>query len=364
MTFDSMRPTVRPTLTAAALGALLGFAACQVKFRDDVVYRCAADSDCAGDEFKCAVTQGVVGVCCKPTGPEVCDKVDNDCNGPVDDTGKTEVCNTQDDDCNGLVDDGFDLANDPTNCGVCGRTCQTGFVCRGGNCTANVESVCFDGIDNNNDGKADCEDSSCELRSCGAGCVCKALKKTESLCSDGRDNDGDGRSDCRDPDCTGGSCAIGCTCVPDGGVDETDCTDGVDNDKDSLIDCLDPDCVGRFCTPPQIYFQCTASQQCKCNGGVQIAEVGSVYCRDDVDNDCNGVKDCGETTCAGQSCSPDGGAACTCAGNKEKETDCTNRADDDGDGLIDCVDTDCPLGTRCTTLAGDAGTCTSTKTCQ
>ena len=146
---------------------------------------------------------------------------------------------------------------------------------------------------------------------------------------------------------------------------EIDCTDGLDNDEDTLIDCLDPDCVGQFCTPPDIYFQCTASLQCKCNGGVQVGEVGSVLCRDDVDNDCNGKKDCQESTCDTQSCASDGGIDCVCAGLAKKEANCANRVDDDGDSLVDCADdVDCPMGVSCEKAAGGAGTCTSTKTCE
>ena len=63
-----------------------------------------------------------------------------------------ETCNGVDDDCNGIIDDAFDKANDPKNCGTCGRQCLTGFVCRTGNCLANIETICFDGVDNNNDG--------------------------------------------------------------------------------------------------------------------------------------------------------------------------------------------------------------------
>jgi hypothetical protein len=194
--------------------------------------------------------------------------------------------------------------------------------------------------------------------------VCHQLRRAEDLCSDGSDNDDDALVDCVDPDCFGKACAQGCTCTPDAGVSETSCLDGVDNDRDSLTDCFDPDCVDQLCTPPQLYFRCTASHACKCNGAVQIAEVGSVLCRDAVDNDCNGITDCGEATCDGQSCSLDGGVACVCANKARKEADCANREDDDGDSKTDCADSDCAVGVACTRPGGDAGTCSASKTCE
>jgi hypothetical protein len=291
----------------------------------------------------------------------VCDGVDNDCNGKVDD-GPAELCNGLDDDCDGQVDEGFDLRTDLRNCGECGHACASTEYCLDV-CLERVELMCFDGLDDDDNGKIDCADPACQGRPCGAACVCDALKKAEDLCSDHADNDGDAIIDCADPDCVGKACAKGCTCTADAGLSETDCTDGLDNDGDGKIDCFDPDCLGQFCTPPQIYFSCTASHDCKCNGGVQVAEVGSVFCRDNVDNDCNGVKDCGEMTCDGQSCSPDGGVSCLCAGKAKKEADCANLLDDDGDGKVDCADGDCALGAVCMKAGGGAGTCGAAKTC-
>jgi hypothetical protein len=51
--------------------------------------------------------------------------------------GTEEICNELDDDCDGVVDNGFDKQNDPSNCGTCGRICgepNASVVCQAGEC--------------------------------------------------------------------------------------------------------------------------------------------------------------------------------------------------------------------------------------
>jgi hypothetical protein len=112
------------------------------------------DDDCDG-----AVDDGVPN-CCQPgarvpcgsdvgactAGVQVCadDRTFGRCDGigPVG-----EACNGVDDDCDGTIDDGIDLANDPSNCGQCRRACAAGELCLGGDCVVagalrNRVSVC------------------------------------------------------------------------------------------------------------------------------------------------------------------------------------------------------------------------------
>ena len=84
-----------------------------------------------------------------------------------------EICDGLDNDCNGMIDEGFSLASDPTNCGQCGRVCNV----NNGNIQtyACVAATC--GIMTCNTGFADCDQAygtgceknvSADVNNCGA----------------------------------------------------------------------------------------------------------------------------------------------------------------------------------------------------
>ena len=231
---------------------------------DDVTaVACVAPSEHVAEGGDCDDTDAGV----FPGADEVCNEVDDDCDGDVDDAdpsvdsstfttwyedadadgygtsdrsraacaapsgavdrdgdcddadaavnpGATEVCSGVDDDCDGDVDDDDPSVDTSTFTTWYADTDGDGYgdsASSAASCAAPSGHVDQDG---------DCDDADADI-SPGA---------TEE-CGDGEDDDCDGLADCED-----GDCLTSCT--------EQDCADGLDDDGDGDADCADSDCLG------------------------------------------------------------------------------------------------------------------------
>lgn len=79
---------------------------------------------------------------------------------------------------------------------------------------------------------------------------------------------------------------------------EQNCRDDADDDGNGLTDCADPSCWGRVCSSDGRV--CTPSEECTCSQTEQKEST----CDDGVDNDCDQVVDCGDIDCHEKSCDP------------------------------------------------------------
>jgi hypothetical protein len=142
--------------------------------------------------------------------------------------------------------------------------------CSGDDCS----TACFDGSDNDADGKVDCVDEDC-MPYCGQPAYGIPM---ENDCSNGVDDDGDGQMDCSDTDCYA---ALACG----GGADYAapipieDCGNGVDDDYDGATDCADDDCATDTMCAGALY-------------GVPMED-----CANGVDDDGDGALDCSDADC-------------------------------------------------------------------
>ena len=248
---------------------------------------------------------------------------------------RDEICNGLDDDCDGVADDGFDLQTDPSNCGRCGGSCS--FVhafpaCQAGQCAL---GTCFQGY-------ADADHNPQN------GCECLYTNGAVEIC-DGADNDCDGTIDedfdfasdlthcggcfrscsffqaaasCGSGTCQMGLCQAGyldlneeagdgCEyrCTPSNGGVEI--CDGADNNCDGTIDGVTSDAGGACGGMPGGSGECRQGTRMCINGGllcVGAGTPGTEVC-DGKDNDCDGGTD-EEDPFLGTSCYPVGVTGC------------------------------------------------------
>ncbi len=288
-----------------------------------------------------------------PAGVEVCNGIDDNCNGLIDEnnvcakcTPQPETCNGLDDDCDGVIDNAPVDINQP--CGLNLGVCKPGTT------------ACVNG--NNQDitmgGVPDAKDH----------LICKGETGPQPVTCNGCDNDCDGVTDAPTQPCYSGPNGTNGVGICHGGTQKCTATmcpqaamfgacigevlpqkeicDGVDNDCDGQIDDVQganqPCCPSGKCG----VGVCTAGTM-QCSGGA-LACIGgtgpSPEICDGLDNDCNGMVD--DVPGVGNPCVPMGGCNGTlqcdvqkmgvvCVSNNMKNPEICNGVDDDCDGMVD-----------------------------
>jgi N-acetylneuraminic acid mutarotase len=387
-----------------------GFVACvQTVFPDQEVCD-DLDNDCDGtaDQFVTTCGEGAcqtTGFCsggvdsCVGRSPssEVCDGIDNNCDGATDEgnpgggaacftgtpgacstgtetcqdgaivclpnaAGTPEVCDNVDNNCDGATDEGNPGGGAPCvvpgASGVCAagtETCQGGtFVCA--QTVFPAAEIC-DNLDNNCDGTVDGFATSCGVGACArtGACIagtnsCTPGAPSAEVC-DNIDNNCDGATDGFATSCGTGACARSGLCAA--GIDS--CAPGAPSAE--LCDNVDNNCNGQTDEGnPGGGAACATGLPGACGTGARQCQSGSLTCVqtifpgaeacDNVDNDCDGQTDGFATTCGVGACASAG--TCTVGADScvaiAPSAEVCDGADNDCDGGVDNISGQDPDG--------------------